>query len=261
VHALQTGGDGVIGAAMRAGLGSERIKLGAISHPAREYTGDFYYAHRDRFGRQWFIVGDVAGKGIGAAIYMAMLLEAIEPAVRCAEREYTPLDLVRELDTMLRAEVPENRFATMIAATLDGNGALEVVNAGHLPLLIVTPSGAVDCVSSTGPVIGIHPWPSWTSVRRNVTPAVSIVAYSDGVSEATDAEGEEFGLARIISTVAPLAGRSPESITLAVREAVCAHTAGAQQDDLTVLVIRAGSEPRRVARSEGLYRQFRYRLS
>ncbi|MHB0971899.1 MAG: PP2C family protein-serine/threonine phosphatase [Thermoanaerobaculia bacterium] len=261
MHALQTGGGGMIGVAMRAGIPPRRIELGAISHPAREYTGDFYYAHRDRSGRQWFIVGDVSGKGIGAAIYMAMLLEAIEPAVRCADRDYTPLELVQELDAMLRAEVPENRFATMIAATLDDRGALEVVNAGHLPLLVVSPSGTVDCVSSTGPVIGIHPWPSWHAVRRHVSPGMSIVAFSDGVLEATGSDGDEFGLARIIGTVAPLAGRAPEEITQALRDAVCAHTGGAQQDDLTVLALRPGGEEHRVSQSEGVYRRYRYRLS
>jgi sigma-B regulation protein RsbU (phosphoserine phosphatase) len=251
----------MIGAALRTGLGSQRIELSAISHPAREYTGDFYFAHRDRRGRQWFIVGDVAGKGIGAAIYMAMLLEAIEPAVRCADKDFGPLELVRELDAMLRAEVPENRFATLVVATIDGSGVLEVVNAGHLPLLIVSPAGAVDCVSSTGPVIGIHPWPSWTSVRRHVAPGVSIVAYSDGVLEATDAAGDEFGLARIVRAVSSLASHPPEEITLALRDAVCAHTAGAQQDDLTVLAVRANDEKRAVNRSEAAYRRSRYRSS
>src|SRR4030081_584857 len=105
----------------------------AFSKAARTFTGDFYITHRDS-DRLWFVLGDVAGKGLPAAVIMAMIQEELEHRITsCATAGCDPATTMHRLDAFLKPLLPSNRFATAVIGWLDDDGSLTIVNAGHCP--------------------------------------------------------------------------------------------------------------------------------
>src|SRR5437763_1509568 len=125
--------------------------VAAFSKPARKFTGDFYLTHRDG-DRLWFVVGDVAGKGLPAAVIMAMIQEELEHRISsCAATRCDPSVTMQRLHEFLHPLMPSNRFATLVIGTLRDDGTLTIVNAGHCSPLLVR-NGAIEQIDSTGPV-------------------------------------------------------------------------------------------------------------
>src|SRR5687767_9004270 len=169
------------------------ITVEATARPARTCTGDFYVTHRH--GRRlWIALGDVAGKGLPAAIVMAMIQEELEHRIAsCASAECDPARTAQRLHEFLAPLLPRNRFATAALGWLDDDGALSLVNAGHPPPIIIRANGTIEEIGSTGPVLGVLPNPQWQSVRLQLDEGDALVLYSDGVSEAV-VDGEELGV-------------------------------------------------------------------
>ena len=110
----------------------------AYSKPARTFTGDFYLTHHDT-DRLWFVLGDVAGKGLNAAVIMAMIQEELEHRIAsCATTKCDPSTTMQRLHEFLHPLMPRNRFATVVIGTLRDDGMLTIANAGHCPPLIVS---------------------------------------------------------------------------------------------------------------------------
>ena len=198
----------------------------AVSIPARTFTGDFWLTHRAA-DRLWFAVGDVAGKGLPAALVMAMIQEELERQVLC-----DPERTMRRLDRFLRPLLPSNKFATVVIGCLCDDGTLQIVNAGHCPPLIARASGVFEEVGSTGPVIGILPVARWRSATFALDPGDTLLLYTDGVVEATSPAGEEFGILGIEQAID---GGSARQMAESVVRAVERH--GRREDDLTVMAI------------------------
>ncbi len=196
----------------------------AISIPARAFTGDFYFTHRAA-NRLWFALGDVAGKGLSAAVVMAMIQEELE---ELTHRD--PAASMLRLHTFLRPLIPRNRFATAVIGHLSDDGALVMANAGHCPPLIARANGAIEEVGSTGPVIGILRSPSWQTFETTLKRSESLVLYTDGVIEA-----EDFGVRRL---AAVLSGTTPKEIAENILASVNRHAGGVRHDDLTIVVVR-----------------------
>jgi phosphoserine phosphatase RsbU/P len=210
----------------------ERVDVAAISHPARTFTGDFYFTHRHD-DRIWIAQGDVAGKGLPAAIVMAMIQEEIEHRIAsCAETRCDPSATMQRLHEFLLPLIPRNRFATAVIAHLTDDGTLTVANGGHCSPLIVRRDGTIEEIASTGPVLGILPLASWRSFTTHLAVGESIVFYSDGVTESTVDENE-LGIDGLRAIVATLPDENAHAlahgIASAIREA---------NDDLTVVVVR-----------------------
>lgn len=186
---------------------SSGYAIEAVSRPARTFTGDFYFTHRAD-DRLWIAHGDVAGKGLPAAIVMAMIQEELEERViACAETACDPARTMQKLHEFLVPLMPRNRFATAIVAHLHDDGTLTVTNGGHCPPLIVRRDGAIEQIASTGPLLGILKNASWRSYSTHLEPGESVVFYSDGVTEST-CDGEEIGvdgLQEIVQRVGPSA--------------------------------------------------------
>lgn len=239
---MNGGGIARIGALSRSALhegaccGAFTPDVHAISRPAGTFTGDFYFVDRDARDRLWFALGDVAGKGIGAAVYMAMIDEHLEELVSGLAAEMTPIDVVRSLEAVLRPHFPSNRFATAVVGVCSG-GALEIVNAGHCEPVLVTRDGALS-ISSHGPVIGIHPVPRWGSARYELERGDLLVAYSDGILEARNRDEIEFGSCRIVRSVAASRGQSARDAASRLLEDVVRFRSGQQEDDVTVMAVR-----------------------
>ncbi len=216
------------------------IDFHAVSIPARTFTGDFYFAHQYA-SRFWFSVGDVAGKGIGAAVIMAMIQEELEQRIdSCAAAACDPSVTTARLDAFLKPVLPSNRFASAVIGTIERDGTLVVTNAGHCPPLIARRNGAVESIASTGPVLGMLHGARWTSARSRVPAGGTFLAYSDGLIEAQNETGEEFGVERLraaFSRIVRGGVREAREIVRQIEQAVRTF-APAYDDDLTIIVAR-----------------------
>jgi serine phosphatase RsbU (regulator of sigma subunit) len=182
-------------------------KIDAISRPARTFTGDFYFTHRAD-DRIWLAHGDVAGKGLPAAIVMAMIQEELEQRiVACAETACDPSRTLQRLHEFLLPLLPTNRFATGVVGQLFADGKLTIANGGHCPPLIVRADGTIDEIASTGPLLGMLKKAAWATHTTHLARGETLVLYSDGVTESTQ-DGVELGvcgLRRLIRRVGPSA--------------------------------------------------------
>lgn len=215
------------------------VDVHAISRPARAFTGDFFFTHRH--GRRlWLAIGDVAGKGIEAAVVMAMIQDELEHYVTsCAATNCDPAVTLTWLDLFLRTFLPPNRFATALIAQIDDDGSMVVANAGHCPLLIARRDGFLHSISSTGPVVGILPGAKWQSQLIAFRRGDTMVAYTDGVLEARSEQDEEFGAERLERAfVDAVATKSATTIADRIAAAVAAHAGKRRDDDLTIIVAR-----------------------
>ncbi|HUP47021.1 MAG TPA: PP2C family protein-serine/threonine phosphatase [Thermoanaerobaculia bacterium] len=217
------------GGAKRRARGTD---LAAISIPARDFTGDFYLTHRTG-DTLWVTVGDVAGKGLNAAVIMAILQEELEHRLAsCATSGCDPAVTMRRLHDLLLPLHSGNRFATIAIAQIRDNGAVRIANAGHPPPLIARAGGRIERIGSTGPAAGILEHSRWTSVYRHLGHGETLLLYTDGAIEAND-----FGVEGV-STAFRSAASLPtsRSVAEAVADAVKVH--GGIEDDLTLLVVR-----------------------
>jgi sigma-B regulation protein RsbU (phosphoserine phosphatase) len=211
------------------------FEVAATSVPCRAIGGDFFdYYHLPRDGFA-FVLGDVAGKGPPAAL-LASLLQGIFTAN--AYRDGTPAGFVSLANDALVRRAVEARFATAIYAVLDRRGRLTYCNAGHNPPFLAS-RGGVRRLEWGGMVVGAFEHATFDEDTQQLWPGDVLVAYSDGVTEARDSRGEEFGEERLLSCVQANCTRSPVEIMECLLSAVHEFSAGtAQSDDITMLVLR-----------------------
>ena len=205
----------------------------AISIPAKGFTGDFYitYPAADRL---WFALGDVAGKGLPAAVVMAMIQEELVHRIEsCAAARCDPSATMTRLHAFLKPLMPQNRFATAVIGWLHNDGTLAIANAGHCPPIIARANGSTETVPSTGPVVGLLPSSAWQTFQTTLAQDEALVLYSDGVMEARSPDGQEFGFDGIHVGRAS-ARQTAEEILADVNR----HAGGAREDDLTIVVVR-----------------------
>jgi sigma-B regulation protein RsbU (phosphoserine phosphatase) len=197
--------------------------------------GDYYdFAIED--GRLLLALGDVSGKGTGAALLMTVL----RAAVRSHWREPVLADAVVRINRTVCQNVPSSKFVTFFLAALDPDtGRLDFVNAGHNPPLLVRADGDVEKLSDGGLVLGIFDNIAYDGGRVEMHHGDTLVVYSDGVTETWDPDGEEFGEEGLI----PLAVRNrtldAESLQNAILREIERFEAGARAtDDRTIVVLR-----------------------
>lgn len=212
--------------------------------PASEVGGDFYDLFRVSDRDVALVLGDVAGKGLPAAILMGV----IHGAIRAASARWTGSnhdELAAYVNDLLCGRTAENRYVTLFWGSIDTTAnTLRYVNAGHLPPLLFRrgPAGvAVERLEEGGPVLGLLPGVGYRTGETELAAGDILVAFSDGLSEAANAQDEEFGVDRVIEAVRPLAGRPPADVLDAVLTSVRAFIGSEPlRDDLCVLVVRAG---------------------
>jgi serine phosphatase RsbU (regulator of sigma subunit) len=211
------------------------VDVHGVSLPARAFTGDFYYSRRQG-DTLWIVLGDVAGKGLNAAVVMAMIQEELEHRITsCSRSECDPAITMARLDAFLRPLLPPNRFATGVIAQLHDSGRLRLVNAGHPPALIARADGSIQEVASTGPPAGLLNQARWTSATLQLGRGETLLLYSDGAIESVKA-GEEFGVCGLKMAFASAAGSaSARGVATSLIEALDCHE---KNDDLTLFVAR-----------------------
>jgi serine phosphatase RsbU (regulator of sigma subunit) len=213
------------------------LDLAGHNAPCRTVGGDYYDFIPCADGRLAVVLGDVAGKGMAAA----MLMSNLQARVQMLTESLVDLaTLMSRLDKSLAARCPSNRFITLFLCVIDPrSGDMCFCNAGHNPALIVRNSGAVERLTALGTVLGVLPELGYEEQRGRLEPGDILALYSDGITEATDAEGEEFGEDRLARLLVERRGESAEAVVGAIAGAVsdwCPSEVA--DDDITLLVVR-----------------------
>jgi serine phosphatase RsbU (regulator of sigma subunit) len=219
--------------------------------PAWQVGGDFYDVFGAGGGKVALLVGDVAGKGLGAALVMSLL----HGAVRCSDwlGSSAHENATLKLNKLLYESTAPEMFATLFWAYYDAP-LLHYVNAGHLPPLLLRASGAVERLTEGGPVLGVIADSSYQQGVVRLEEGDLLVMYSDGVLEASDAAEEEFGEARLAGIVSGRARVACSELCDEIVSGVRAFTRdGSLEDDLTLLLVRLrGKEGRHVRLAEAI---------
>ncbi|HVE56467.1 MAG TPA: SpoIIE family protein phosphatase, partial [Pyrinomonadaceae bacterium] len=170
-----------------------------ISFSCYEIGGDYYDFIRLHDGKMLIALGDVSGKGTAAALLMSSLHAAIHGQV--AAKSPLP-EIIRSVNQYLSENTPTNRFVTLFIAELNPlDGTLKYINAGHNPPLIGRIGGTVEQLDSGGFPLGIMPLAEYEIGETYLKSGEALVIYSDGVSEAANLKGEEFGMERLSEVV------------------------------------------------------------
>jgi serine phosphatase RsbU (regulator of sigma subunit) len=221
---------------------------------ARQVGGDYYdfldlgSSHRlDRGATRalpaaaWhlaFVLADISGKGIAGALLMANLQANLRSRYAIALDDLPRL--LKSVNQLFYENTPDDRYATLFFAVYDDHSReLEYANCGHNAPLLFRANGSLERLTSTSTVIGL--FPEWECVTRRITlaPGDLLVIYTDGVTEATDAAGEEFSEARLVETVRASLTLPPARLVTTIQNAVQEYSSGEQSDDLTLVIARA----------------------
>ncbi len=216
------------------------VRLATVYRPAEQVGGDFYDAFRARDGRIAVVLGDVSGKGVPAALVMGV----IHGAVRSSRWPDSTADHEREsaqLNRLLCEKAAEARFASMFWCYYEPlTRRLSSVNAGHWPGLLVGRRDhgvEIERLAGGGPVLGLLPAAVYEQDQRVVPPGDVLVLYSDGLVEAANAAGEEYGESRLHACLAAAHGGSPEEIRSAILASADAFLGTTSpHDDVTLVV-------------------------
>lgn len=211
------------------------FRAAAASVPCRSIGGDFFDYVDLGGGTYGFALGDVAGKGPPAA-----LLSALMQGIFAAQAASTlgPAATISLVNTALVRRGIESRFVTIFYATLSKDGRLTYCNAGHNPPLLLG-RGGVRKLEIGGPIVGLFEAAAFDEETLQVAPGDRLVVFSDGVSEAVNAEGEEYGEARIVDALSHPASDDPASVLAGLFAGVREFAAGEpQSDDITAMVLR-----------------------
>lgn len=225
------------------------LKLTVRCDPARMVSGDYYDYQDLGEGEMAFAIGDVAGKGISAALLMATLAAALRSQISqqqlLAPNEFTGVremdvaHLVSVLNKQIYAHTSLEKYATFFVAVFNQDSrALTYTNAGHLPPLLFS-NGDVVKLDSNGTVVGAFPFAKYDESCLAINIGDLLVCYTDGITEPENAYGEMFGEERLIELVKKNGSREDHEILDIVLDAVRGWTGSPElQDDMTLLLAR-----------------------
>ncbi|HEY1220349.1 MAG: SpoIIE family protein phosphatase [Bryobacteraceae bacterium] len=213
------------------------LDLAGFNVPCRTVGGDYYDFFPYPGGSVGLALGDVSGKGMPASLMMMALHARVHVL---AETPGNLGDFMARLNKATCATCPSNRFITFFFSVLDAaSGDLRFANAGHNPPVLMRASGEAQMLEGGGPVLGVLSIAPYGEQSANLASGDLLVLYSDGVTEASNLEFDEFGEERFIRVLSENRMRPAREIVDAVTAALKEFTAGAPQaDDITLLVAR-----------------------
>jgi sigma-B regulation protein RsbU (phosphoserine phosphatase) len=227
-------------------------EIRGVCHPARMVSGDYYDFITLPDSTLALAIGDVAGKGISAALLMAAIQSAMRTQLTAGAtmaaaagngRNQTSLStasLVSQLNKQLYANTSPEKYATFYFGLYDeARSALRYTNAGHLPPILLRDGQPVKELDVTGTVVGAFPFSRYEEMEIELRSGDLLVAYTDGVVEPEDPYGEQFGEERLKELLVKYSEQDSAEIIARVMESVEQWTTSSElQDDMTMLVVR-----------------------
>jgi sigma-B regulation protein RsbU (phosphoserine phosphatase) len=237
-------------------------EISAVSLPARDLGGDLYDFLTLSSVSHGIMIGDVSGKGLPAALRMAVARTVFRHEARRGDH---PAPTLAGVNRGILADIPQG-MVTMLYTTLDlQNGILRMANAGHnCPILI---NGKVEEIELTGLPLGVYDESEYVEAATTIQHGNTVFLYTDGVVEATNAAGEMYGEDRLQALLQKLSGSRPRSIVAVLLQELRTWSGAGQADDITLVVLRrrlaqVGAELQLVAsdvlgadRAAGLFRE------
>ena len=231
--------------------GLKTLTLTGVCNPARVVSGDYYDFMCLADACRAFAIGDVAGKGISAALLMAAIQSTMRMQLtrdvdgagsECVRGAYSlsTAAMVSRLNKLLYANTSPEKYATFYFALYDDlTRTLTYTNAGHLPPILVHNGGA-ELLEVTGTVVGAFPFADYEEKQVQIESGDLLVAYTDGIVEPENEYGEMFGEQRLTDLLVKNADRDSPEIIARVMEAVAQWTGATAElaDDMTMLVAR-----------------------
>jgi len=214
---------------------AEGFTFAGLNRPCRSVSGDYYDFVVRPDGRVYFVIADVSGKGVTAALIMAGLQAYFRIFTKA---DPSPAELVAQLNAALKETLPQSKFVTLFAGRLDTTtGSVEYANAGHNPPLWVKNDGVTD-LAVTDLILGMFPKAGYQNQALSMERGDSLVLFTDGVSEAENLTEQEFGYPNISKAVGPLHGKDATTIAGALEQAVMTYAGDCHfGDDVTLLIV------------------------
>jgi sigma-B regulation protein RsbU (phosphoserine phosphatase) len=220
---------------------SPYLDIAAFSRPAQVIGGDYFDFFQFADGRQGFAVADVAGHGISAALHMASIQALLRTLIPTSN---SPAAVVQHIHRLLIHNLRFANFVTLFLAAYDPDSdTLTYCNAGHNPPLLLGSGGngvrSSRWLDPTGPAVGLVEGMIQGEAAVQVSPGDILVMYTDGITEAMDAQGEQFGYERLARVVNRWANGSSSELVQHIRQELQEFTLEeALADDTTILACR-----------------------
>lgn len=213
------------------------LDLFATLEPATEVSGDLYDFFPAGDGRIFFLIGDVAGKGVAAGLFMAVTRTLIRSTARhCTD----PAEILRQVNAQIEPENQALLFVTIILGLYDpGTGRIEYAQGGHVPALVLEASGRSSFEPPSGQLLGVFSEPEFVSSSRTLQPGDTFLIYTDGVTEAMDASCQLYGDQRLQDSMQTRHFSSARQVVQQVLQGVRSFVGNASQsDDIAILALR-----------------------
>ena len=222
-------------AALKLGL----TEIKGVSVPAREVGGDFFNYFEMPGGQIALLVGDVSGKGVGAALLMANIQASLRTRLALGQDLSA---LAREIDYDIEANSPGPVYATLFVGILDpATRQLRYVNAGHHPQYVLHPQGGLEKMSSTGLPVGLYAGHGFREQQIQLSAGDLLFFYTDGCVEAENEAGDMFGAERLESLLLSAATAGTDDVLARVETAVTAFRGSCELfDDATTMAVKVG---------------------
>jgi phosphoserine phosphatase RsbU/P len=203
--------------------------------PAQSVGGDYYDVLEFDEGSLGLCIADVAGKGLPAALLMSNLQAAVRGL---ASNSLSPDGLCARLNSLVCHNTGNDRFITFFYAQLDGPARLlKYTNAGHNAPILVHRNGAHERLEAGGGVLGVFPHQTFASGAAQLAPGDRVIFFTDGVTEACNAAGEEFGDARLLHMLQEHRLATASALQEKILAVVGEFSQGHWHDDATLLIV------------------------
>src|SRR5205814_4747303 len=219
-----------------------RFEVSGMIVPAREVTGYYFDYIKVDYERLGVCIADVSGKGVPASLIMAICRSVLRSQ---AMGNPSPADVLQKVNRQLYHDIKEDMFISMAYLVLDlPRGAVTLARAGHdAPLLYKQKEKTVTALKTPGMVVGIDSGDVFDRLTKDVAvplePGDCILLYTDGISEALDSEGNEFGLERTTEAFRTSAKQGPQAIVSRLIDELRNFVGSTpQNDDITLIAIR-----------------------
>ena len=213
------------------------VDLHAILHPAKEVGGDLYDFYMDG-NRLYFLIGDVSGKGVPASLFMAITRSLFRTLSHQVD---SPAKIVTEMNNSISNSNESNMFVTLIVGILDlSTGKMKICNAGHNPPILIHPDKHISFLEfPTQIFVGVIDSSTYTDTEITLEKGSKLFLYTDGVTEAENAEKELYGDEKLQKVLSDNASSDVRTIVDVIVTSIADHVQEAEaSDDLTILLIQ-----------------------